>query len=86
MTDLNCSLNCSSAFRSTRKSVSVSLVSAGIGFWVSLTLDLLASRASIEELIENYPDIDDADVHACIGYGAEMTSERFVEIPMKGTQ
>ena len=28
----------------------------------------------------NYPGLEEADVYACIAYGAEMSRERFVEI------
>ena len=30
--------------------------------------------------VENYPGLEEADVYACIAYGAEMSRERFVEI------
>lgn len=47
----------------------------GHRIWVSLILDLLASGASIPEILDNY-DIDEVDVRACIAYGAEMSRER----------
>ena len=52
----------------------------GHRIWVSLILDFLASGWSIADLLENYPGIEEADIYACIAYGAEMTRERFVEI------
>jgi uncharacterized protein (DUF433 family) len=52
----------------------------GRRIWVSLVLDFLASGWSILEILENYPGLVEADVRACIAYGAEMSRERFVEI------
>jgi uncharacterized protein (DUF433 family) len=57
----------------------------GHRIWVSLILDLLASGASSAEVLENYPDLDEADIQACIAYGAEMSRERYVEIPIEAT-
>jgi len=52
----------------------------GHRIWVSLILDFLASGWSIAQILENYPGLEEADVYACIAYGAEMSRERFVEI------
>jgi uncharacterized protein (DUF433 family) len=38
--------------------------------WVSLILDLLASGTTIPEILADYPGIEEADVLACIAYGA----------------
>ena len=51
--------------------------------WVSLVLDLLASGWTVEQLLEQYPGIEDADVRACIAYGAEMSRERYVDVPLE---
>jgi uncharacterized protein (DUF433 family) len=55
----------------------------GHRIWVSLILDLLAEGATTAEILETYPGIEESDVKACIAYGAEMTRERFVEIPIE---
>ena len=55
----------------------------GHRIWVSLVLDLLAGGASIQEIVEDYPGLEEADIRACISYGAEMSRERFVEIPLE---
>jgi uncharacterized protein (DUF433 family) len=55
----------------------------GHRIWVSLILDLLATGMSIPEILEEYPGLEEADVRACIAYGAEMARERFVEVPME---
>jgi uncharacterized protein (DUF433 family) len=54
----------------------------GHRIWVSLVLDLLASGWSIEQLLANYPAIEEADIRACIVYAAEMSRERYVDIPV----
>jgi uncharacterized protein (DUF433 family) len=48
-----------------------------------LILDFLASGSSFDEILENYPGIDIEDVRACIAYGAEMSRERYVELPVE---
>jgi len=53
----------------------------GTRIWVSLILDFLASGMSSEEILKEYPQITEEDIRAAIAYGAEMTRERFVEIP-----
>jgi uncharacterized protein (DUF433 family) len=53
----------------------------GHRIWVSLILDLLADGCGIEEILGEYPGLDEADIRACIAYGAEMSRERYVEIP-----
>ncbi|MBZ0256833.1 DUF433 domain-containing protein [bacterium] len=52
----------------------------GRRIWVSLILDLLADGMSHNDLIREY-NIEEADIRACIAYGAEMSRERFVSIP-----
>ena len=49
--------------------------------WVSLILDLLASGETVEAILEDYPGLEAADVLACIAYGAEMSRERYIELP-----
>jgi uncharacterized protein (DUF433 family) len=57
----------------------------GHRIWVSMILDLLASGMSSEEILSDYPGLDEADVRACIAYGAEMARERYVEVPLGET-
>ena len=54
----------------------------GHRIWVSLILDLLASGMSSEEILDEYPGIEEADIRACIAYRAEMARERYVEVPL----
>jgi uncharacterized protein (DUF433 family) len=55
----------------------------GHRIWVSLILDLLAQGASHQELLDDYPGLEEADLLACIAYGAEMSRERYVELPVE---
>ena len=54
----------------------------GHRIWVSLVLDLLASGWSFDEVLRNYPGLETEDILACIAYGAEMSRERDVDIPV----
>ena len=54
----------------------------GTRLWVSLILDLLASGATFEEVLGEYPGLEAEDIRACIAWGAEMPRERFIEIPL----
>ncbi len=53
----------------------------GHRIWVSLILDLLAAGWTLQDVLNDYPDLEEADVLACIAYGAEMSRERYVDIP-----
>jgi len=57
----------------------------GHRIWVSLILDLLASGSLVQDILKDYPGLEEADVLACIAYGAEMSRERHVDIPAKRT-
>lgn len=54
----------------------------GHRIWVSLILDLLASGMTTEEILADYPGLTTEDIQACIAYGAEMSRERYVDIPL----
>jgi uncharacterized protein (DUF433 family) len=53
----------------------------GTRIWVSLILDFLASGATLDEVLDDYPQLKREDVLAAIAYGAEMSRERFVDLP-----
>lgn len=55
----------------------------GHRIWVSLVLDLIAAGLSVEEVREEYPQLSREDILACVAYGAEMSRERFVDIPLE---
>ena len=47
----------------------------GHRIWVSLILDFLASGWTIQAVLDNYPGLEEADIYACLAYGAEMSRE-----------
>lgn len=53
----------------------------GHRIWVSLVLDMLAGGMKAEAIMAEY-DLTEADINACIAYGAEMSRERYVDLPM----
>ncbi|TSA06303.1 MAG: DUF433 domain-containing protein [Deltaproteobacteria bacterium] len=57
----------------------------GTRIWVSLILDFLANGMSIQEILAEYPQLTENDIRAAIAYGAEMSRERYVEIPAEAT-
>jgi uncharacterized protein (DUF433 family) len=52
----------------------------GHRIWVSLILDMLASGMAIEDILREYPQLEEADIRACIAYGAELARERLVAV------
>jgi uncharacterized protein (DUF433 family) len=57
----------------------------GHRIWVSLVLDFLAGGWSYQDLLDNYPGLTREDILACIAYGAEMSRERYVDLPLVTT-
>ena len=55
----------------------------GHRIWVSLVLDRLSSGWTVPQLLDEYPGIEEADVRACIAYGAEMTRERHMDVAVE---
>ena len=58
----------------------------GHRIWVSLILDFLASGMTAQEILADYPDLTQEDILACIAYGAEMSRERYVDIPIEASR
>jgi uncharacterized protein (DUF433 family) len=52
----------------------------GHRIWVSLILDFLASGATAEELLAEYPQLTAEDIRACLAFGSEMARERTVHV------
>jgi uncharacterized protein (DUF433 family) len=55
----------------------------GTRIWVSLILDLFAGGMSMGELLEEYPQLTTEDIRAAIAYGAEMSRDRYVVLPIE---
>jgi uncharacterized protein (DUF433 family) len=54
----------------------------GTRIWVSLVLDFLADGMTEAALLAEYPQLCHEDVLAAIAYGAEMTRERVIPLPV----
>lgn len=54
----------------------------GTRIWVSLILDLLADGMSESDLLAEYPSLAREDIRAAIAYGAEVSRERIVPVPL----
>ena len=55
----------------------------GTRIWVSLILDLLAGGMSEADLRGEYPQLAHDDILAAIAYGAEMSRERVIPVPVE---
>lgn len=56
----------------------------GTRIWVSLVLDLLAGGMSEADLLAEYPSLTHDDVLSAIAYGAEVSRDRVIPVPMEG--
>lgn len=58
----------------------------GTRIWVSLILDFLATGTSHEEILQEYPQLTDADIRACLLYGAETARGRYFDVPVEANR
>ena len=58
----------------------------GHRIWVSLILDMLSEGMTHAEILESYTGLEEADILACIAYGAEMARERYFEVPLAASR
>ena len=54
----------------------------GTRIWVSLIVDNLAAGSSEEDILKSYPSLCREDIRAALAFAAEMTRERYVDIPL----
>lgn len=52
----------------------------GTRIWVGLVLGFLADSMTVEEIVADYPQLSSLDVRACLAYGAQLATVRFVDI------
>lgn len=57
----------------------------GHRIWVSVILGLLADGMTVGEVVDEYPGIEDADVRACIAYGALLAGGSFLDVALPET-
>ena len=55
----------------------------GARIWVSLIPDLLAEGMTMLEVLDEYPQLTPEDIRAAIAYGAEMSRDRDVALPIE---
>jgi uncharacterized protein (DUF433 family) len=52
----------------------------GHRIWVSLVLGRLADGAAVEDVLADYPGLDEADVRACLAYAARLADDPLVDL------
>lgn len=52
----------------------------GLRYLVENMLELMASGMTIEELLEDYPDLEREDFLACLSYASKLASSKSVGI------
>ncbi len=52
----------------------------GTRIWVAVVLGLLADGMTVDEIREDYPQLVDDDIRACLAYGARLAAGRFVDV------
>jgi uncharacterized protein (DUF433 family) len=52
----------------------------GHRIWVSLILGMLAEGLKPDDILQEYPQLDETDIRACAAYGALLASGRFVDL------
>lgn len=55
----------------------------GMRITVSLVLKLLASNMTIEEILEEYPDLELEDIQACLNYAVFLADEKIYSFTEK---
>ena len=57
----------------------------GLRIPVSLVLKLLAAGKTYEQIISDYPELENEDIRQCIEYAAWLANERTVSLAGAGT-
>ena len=52
----------------------------GTRITVDFVLKLIGNGCSVEEIVQDYPELDKADVYQCATYGAWLASERTISV------
>jgi uncharacterized protein (DUF433 family) len=52
----------------------------GTRIWVSLVLGLLSDGMTADEILSEYPQLVEADVRACLDYGARVAAGHFADV------
>lgn len=57
----------------------------GTRIWVSLIVDNFAAGANENEILEAYSSLTKEDIRAALAFAAEMSRERYIDIPLEKT-
>lgn len=52
----------------------------GTRIWVGLVLGLMADGLAPDEVLAQYPQLTEADLRACLDYGARLAVARFIDV------
>jgi uncharacterized protein (DUF433 family) len=52
----------------------------GHRIWVALILGMLAEGLTTDEVLEEYPQLEEADIRACIAYGALLAGGHVADL------
>jgi uncharacterized protein (DUF433 family) len=52
----------------------------GTRIWVGLILGLLADGATMSDLLDNYPQLIEDDIRACLAFASVLASRHYIEI------
>ena len=52
----------------------------GMRITVEFVLKLMGNGCTIEEILQDYPELERADVYQCAAYGAWLASERTLKV------
>lgn len=55
----------------------------GTRIWVSLVVDLVASGTTPEEILEEYPALEQDDIRAALFYASETARGHYFDVPVK---
>ena len=58
----------------------------GTRVWVSLIVDNFAAGSSEDEILKAYPSLTKEDIHAALAFAAEMSRERYMDVPLEGAK
>jgi uncharacterized protein (DUF433 family) len=54
----------------------------GTRIMVSVILDNLAAGESVDSILRSYPTLNAEDIHAALGYAADLARDRVVSVPV----
>jgi len=53
----------------------------GMRITVALVVNLVANEMTTDNILRNYPDLEEEDIHQCLDYAAWLAEDRFIPFP-----